>query len=494
MLEKLNLSIEHASWLEEKRKIPSEIAAEAGVVSNGNALGFEYRQNGACMFRKMRREVIAGDQVTKTFWIEPKGAELLLWNEDCLSETVNAPLIMTEGELDALSFLTIGAGPVVSVPNGANLAKPGEGDIKPMEDTAFKYLWDGGKLKRGLRQFGKVILATDDDAKGRILRDELALRLGPTRCWFVTYPAGCKDANDVLMRHGTEALVDLIADAKPFVPNRLVRFSDIPSRADAPRYSSGWPGLDSHLMLVPPELVIVTGSPGAGKSQWALALVANLARLCGLKGAILQFEDNPERNRRDLFRYARSWSNQDRLDMPNGIHGEPVAWVDMMFRTIAPSESLDESEDFNLVWVRSAIEEAACRHDAKWVLIDPWNEIEHVWRINETETAYTNQALRELKRLARRYRIILIVVVHPTKGGAMSKGIADLSLYDCSGSAAWKNKADHGIIVYREDQAAADTHIKIDKSKDYWLMGKPGVVRMRFAPDRASFDFVGYGL
>ena len=46
-----------------------------------------------------------------------------------------------------------------------------------------------------MQQFKKIILATDDDQKGRVLRDELAVRLGRSRCWFVTYPKGCKVAN-----------------------------------------------------------------------------------------------------------------------------------------------------------------------------------------------------------------------------------------------------------------------------------------------------------
>jgi len=278
----------------------------------------------------------------------------------------------------------------------------------------------------------------------------------------------------------------LIADARPIVPDRLVSFSDIPSRAELPRYSSGWTGLDQHLMIVPPELIVVTGTPGSGKSQFTLALGANLARMHGLKGAILQFEDKPDRNRNDLLRYARSWEGQ-------GITGTPAAWVDRMFKTIAPAEDDDGAVDFNLEWLRATIEEAACRHEAKWVLVDPWNEVEHVWRVNETETGYTNQALRELKRLTRRYQIALIIVTHPSKAGGTNKGIDEMSLYDISGSAAWKNKADHGIIVARESPTAVETYIKVDKSKDFKTMGHPGVVRMQFAPERASFAFLGSG-
>jgi twinkle protein len=483
MLAKLQLSIEHAKWLEAVRKIPCEVAAEMGVVSKGSNIAFEFRQKGVPSFIKVRQETVRDGETTKTFWIEPKGSALCLWNEDCLSEPSEAPLIITEGEFDALAFLAAGATHVVSVPNGSPLDKPGEGEIDPTQDSAFGYLWDGGKLKPGLQRFAKIILATDDDHKGRVLRDELAVRLGRTRCWWVRYPDGCKDANEVLVQHGADIVQDMIADAKPIVPNRLVPFSEIPSRADLPRYGSGWGAFDNHFRVVPPQLIVVTGRPNAGKSQWTLALVCNLARLHGLKGAILQFEDNPERNRRDLIRYAKAWQNQT----ANGIAEDPVRWVDRMFRTISPGEDLNEANDFDLRWLETAIDEAATRHGCRWVLVDPFNEIEHLWGRQDTEATYLNRALRQLKRITRRYQIALIVVAHPTKEGGKSKTIEDADLYDVNGGAVWNNKADLGVIVWADNVGTLDRRIKVSKSKDFTRMGHPGIVQMQFDEERATF-------
>jgi twinkle protein len=489
MLSKLPLSIEHAAWLETERKIRSELAAEMGVVSKGKNLAFEYRRNGAPVFLKVRKEMIAdGGTPIKTFWIEPKGVELRLWNEDCLSEPSGAPLVITEGEIDALSCLETGTTPhVVSVPNGAALDKAGEGDIFPAEDSAFRYLWGAdGKLKAGLRGFAKIILATDADPRGLILRDELATRFGRPRCWFVTYPDGCKDANEVLVRYGADRLRAMIADAKPMVPSKLVSFSDIPVPADDTWYSSGWEGFDNHFRLRPPQLIVVTGVPNAGKSQWTLALVANYARLHKLKGATLQFEDDVERNREDLLRYAKAWHRQQR----GGIHEEPSAWVDRMFKTISPSEDLDNENDLNLVWLKASIEEAAIRHDCKWVLIDPWNEVEHLWGRQDTEATYLNRALKDLKRMARRYRITIIIVAHPNLAGGRVKAIEEASLYDINGGAVWNNKADLGVIVWADDVTAPLRKIKVAKSKSFMRFGTPGIVDMEFDSRKATFNFL----
>jgi hypothetical protein len=91
----------------------------------------------------------------------------------------------------------------------------GKGDVDPENDKAFAWLW---AYREQLARFDKIILATGGDRPGMVLRDELALRLGGKRCWFVRYPSGCKDANEVLGKLGTDALAAVIASALPMVP------------------------------------------------------------------------------------------------------------------------------------------------------------------------------------------------------------------------------------------------------------------------------------
>jgi twinkle protein len=479
MLAKLQLSEEHAQWLEEERKIPCDLAAELGVVSKGENLAFEYRQRGAASFRKFRGP-------DKRFWIEPKGAELCLWNEDCLNESSDAPVIVTEGEIDALSFLASGYSHVVSVPNGAP-SKAGEGNINPDTDRQFAYLWRDRNRHPGFAGVEKIILATDADKPGQILRDELAIRLGRPRCWYVTYPQGCKDANEVLVKHGPDMLRKMIASARPIVASKLVSFSEIPSRADARRYSTGWSYFDRHFMLSPPQLIVVTGKPNHGKSEWTVAMCANLARLHSLKGAILQFEDNPDRNRRSLLNYAKGWSGTQQA---KGIQEDPAAWIDHMFKTISPNEDMNEENDFDLGWLKAAIAEAATRHGCRWILIDPWNEVEHLWGRQDTEATYLNRALRELKRLGRRFQIAIIIVAHPNMQGGRMTSVTDATLYDINGGAVWNNKADLGVIVWADEVASPDRWVKVAKSKDFIRFGQPGTVRMRFDPTHSTYSVI----
>jgi twinkle protein len=298
------------------------------------------------------------------------------------------------------------------------------------------------------------------------------------------------NTNDVLLAHGADALHEMVAKAKPIVASRLVSFSDIPARANDTRYSTGWIDFDPHFRLVPAQLIVITGKPNHGKSEWVLSLCMNFARLHGLKGAILQFEDDPERNRKALIRYARAWSG---LQQRAGVGEDAVAWVDRMFKTISPSEDLNDDQDFTLEWLKSAIEEAATRHGCRWVLIDPWNEVEHLWGKQDTEATYLNRALRELKRLGRRFRIAIIIVTHPTKEGGKVPSVADFTLYDINGGAVWNNKADLGVVVWADNVATPDRWVKVAKSKDFIRFGQPGTVLMRFDAARSIYNVIPNG-
>ncbi len=75
------------------------------------------------------------------------------------------------------------------------------------------------------------------------------------------------------------------------------------------------------------------------------------------------------------------------------------------------------------------------RDGIKVLVVDPWNELEHARRPQETETQYTARAIRALKKFAAAYDVLVIVVVHPTKAGG-GKEQGELSLYDADGVGA----------------------------------------------------------
>ena len=483
------ISTATAEWLENTRRIPVEVAARCGVVEVNGKLSFEYRTSGRLHYRKSRIDKGSGE---KSFLRDRKEAVTCAYLENMIQDDpdLSCPLVVCEGEIDALSLVAAGVPNVISVPDGAQLSEIGKGKIVASEDKAFGWLWDANGMKPHFRQFDRVVLAVDNDAKGLILREELAVRFERWRCDFVKFPDGCKDPNDVLVKYGGAALLEIIETALPMVPNRLVPFGNIPETGTGEVFGSGFDLLDDKLGFgfVIPELVVVTGEPGSGKSELTAVIGANLANYHQLPGAILQFEDRSVRVRDTLIRYASSKvANIETREQAR-------AWVDTWFRTIEPDQNLDLDQDYTIGWLMETIREARVRHGCRWVIIDPWNELEHMWDRTQTEAAYTNDALRKIKRIARAHQIIIFIVAHPSKEGGRQKEVADMDLYGISGSAAWANKADHGLIVHRPDKAKEDFYLKVAKSKDHLVMGKPGIVRMKYMPASGIYKCIALGV
>ncbi len=81
---------------------------------------------------------------------------------------------------------------------------------------ASKFSFLGGVAEERLRAATRVILATDMDAPGQKLADELARRIGYAKCSRVTWPEGCKDANETFMNLGKTAVLEALANAQPY--------------------------------------------------------------------------------------------------------------------------------------------------------------------------------------------------------------------------------------------------------------------------------------
>lgn len=456
-----------------ERGLDPEVATRLGARFSGGRFTFDTTKGGVLLYRKVRTP-------EKQFFIEPKGQKLQFWGLDevpVLPSRPSEPLIITEGEFDRIAVVQSVGGYVLSVPNGV-AGKRSEGDIVIAEDNRFGYLWDGERLIPEVDQFDKIILCTDGDDPGLILRDELALRIGETRCWYVTYPEGCKDANDVVLRDRESALRAMIDGARPLRPGYLMKPSDIPPRALNQTFSTGWGFMDKHMMLERPELVVVTGQPNHGKGQFIRCLAFNLARAHGWRTAFLAQEDPAHRVKRDMRRFAMGkyrYPNQEQ-------QREALDWIDNHFRI----SQMPEDEPVTLEMVEREMEAAALHHNCQVFVLDPWNEVEHRFAKGEAETQYIERALRQLLRKMRRLNLVLIIAAHPTK---ISEG-ERANLYKISGSANWKNKCQHGIVIHKEHKDSNSVEINVEKSKDWETMGIPGKVYMDFSREFCDYEFI----
>jgi len=122
------------------------------------------------------------------------------------------------------------------------------------------------------------------------------------------------------------------------------------------------------------------------------------------------------------------------------------------------------------------------RKGIRGLVIDPWNEIEHDRPRELTETEYISRSLKRIRTFARQKGIHVWVVAHPAKLYRERDGDYPVpSLYDISGSAHWRNKADNGLTIWRESgyDRTSDVDIHVQKIR-FRQVGKTGLVTLKF--------------
>lgn len=446
---------------------------------NGKVIVFPFVDGGSVVAEKYRAP---GKRFSQR-----KGGRRTFWNADIMDDPAleaGTPLIITEGELDALTAIDCGFPFTVSVPDGAPAVRDGEdpealGDADPEDEASgkFEFVWNNRHRTKRIKRF---ILAVDNDPPGQRLAAELRRRLSASRCMFVTYPEGCKDLNDVLRKYGRDAVTKCLNEAKPYPVKGLYRLSDYPEVAEPKTYSTGWADLDEHLKLWLGELLVVTGIPGMGKSTWVMNLCVNLARLHGWVTAVASFEIPTVPALRYKLRLAvtslpsHSWH---RL-----LLQEADGFIQRHFVFIDDDPVGGSDDDLTLEWLLERAADAVMRDGIKVLVIDPWNEVEHARPKGESETQYVNRALRAIRRFALRYDVLAIVVAHPTKAVGNDGNSRVPTLYDIEGSAAWFNKPDHGIVVDVPNLEHKETVIWIKKTRFSWS-GRRGDVTLEYLPE-----------
>lgn len=423
----------HRAWIE-ARGISAELAEKFGLetISKDGAawLAVPYVERGRTINHKYRLTSEKRHQMDS-------GAPLTLWNHDALLEDTGKPVVICEGEWDAMVAIAHGFR-AVSVPNGA----PGEETADVANAKRYEYLWRSRDLLNRVKNF---ILATDDDAAGRNLRSDLVALLGADRCSFVEYPFPAKDLNEVLLEHGSGAVSAAIANAKPVPVRGLYKISDFPDPGPMHTIPIGVPGLEDLISIVPGTLTVMTGWAGEGKTSLTIAILSHLIRH-NIPVTIGTFETAA---RPILERKLRAGVMQCG---ENTITREQIREADELLadNVNVIAQMVGEDQEMTLEDVLEFARIAVLRDGSRLLLIDPWNEIEHKRRADESETEYTGRAIRALKHFARQHQVAVWVVAHPAKPSDGKRGTP--GLYSISGSAHWANKPDFGLVFTRNKE------------------------------------------
>lgn len=386
-----------------------------------------------------------------------KDAKLILYGLDTIND-YSKPVVICEGEIDALTIWQCGHTQVLSVPNGAS------------KNGTLEYLDNSIDRLNDVNQF---IIWTDNDAPGIALRLELIRRLGEERCLIVN--SDLKDANEVLIAKGETYVNEAIEKATPAKLSGIINVSDedaelmsIYNNGLPPGDSTGINELDNLITWEHFRLTVVTGIPSHGKSEFVDFIMMRLMCFQNWKIAYYSPENYPRALH--LLKLIEKISGRStRGNLKIGIE-ELKQVKDFMEDHIFMIKP--EDEDFCIDSILDHAKKLVRRNGIRALVLDPWNKLDHGDDV-KNETLYISKQLDKLSSFAQLNRVHIFLVAHPTKMKKENGKFEVPTLYDIAGSAHFYNKADNGLCVYR-DFDSGRTSVYVQKVK-FKHIGKTGV-------------------
>lgn len=391
----------------EGRSISSEIAKKYEISikqDTDNILVFPfYDEKGELRFIKYRKTDFDKDKDKNKEWCEKDCKPILFGMKQCVDF---GRVVITEGQLDSLAVATAGIDNAVSVPTGAN------------GFTWIPYCWDW------LTKFEEIVVFGDCE-KGKItLLEEISKRF-PNKVKHVREAdyLECKDANDILIKYGPEAIRKAIEQAVALPVKRVIPLADVESVNiyGLEKLETGIKELDETLYGgIPFGIVsLLAGKRGDGKSTLASQIMANAIQQ-GLNTFVYSGE-LPNYLYKSWFDFQIAGRNHITENEKDGrvnrfITNPNQKLIDNWYREkafIYDNRIIDDDEQEDLL---HTIIQAIQQHDIKVILID---NLMTAMYIDEKKGSdkYDQQGkfVRELTKIALQYECLILLVAHRRK-------------------------------------------------------------------------------
>jgi len=377
-----------------------------------------------------------------------KGAEKIFYNIDSI--VGHSFCVIVEGEIDVLALHEAGINNSISVPNGATL---GNNNLDYL-DNCIDYFADKEK----------VIIAVDQDEPGQALRQELIRRLGAEVCYTCSFD-DCKDANEYLLKYGSERLSKTIQDARPVPLENVTTFKDIEGEITdfvqngfKPGFQIGLRNFDEIFSTYTGQFITVTGIPSSGKSDFVDQMVIGYNKEYNWKIAFASPENAP------TYLHAHKLMRKIWEGMPSQKDIANDKWTQIS-EYINDNFFFIDMERYTLDSVLKKGAELVKRKGIKCLVIDPFNKVRDVDAKTEDVNRYTMEYLTKIETFAKKYDVLVIIVAHPTKMYKDANGkIEEPTMYNIKGGGEWYDASYHGLLVHR-DYENKTTKVKVLKVK-----------------------------
>jgi len=419
-------------------------------------------------------------------------AELIPYNIDAILR--KDVCYITEGEFDCMTMSQCGFPETISVPNGAQ------------KNLSFLDRF----IETHFEDKTRIVLALDNDTKGNMLKQELLRRLGEERCRLVQWSDDCKDANEELLKHGAESLREKVNNAKEIPLSGIQTVEDVESSLDELFVNGKQHGaetrmgeFDKVITFETGRYMVVTGRPGDGKSEFVDELCLRLCLLHGWKVAYFSPENTPityhlsklveklsgyqfEANGRmtwELYKGCKKWISENICHILPGTDVDPT--IDE-FNADYQHAVEDKTDRYTLPAILEKARQAISRRGVRILVIDPLNNIEP--EPGYEDLRWDRMVNAELRRFARKYHCLVILVAHPRKVNRanLDGNKRRVEMNDINGSADFGNMSDFCLSVDRDDEMKV-VSIYVDKVK-FKHLGSRGVYFFHY--DKCSGRYV----
>lgn len=376
-----------------------------------------YDEQNNLQFVKYRKTDFQKGRDSSKEWCEPNCKPILFGIDNCDPQASDT-LILTEGQIDSLSVAECGIPNAVSVPTGAN------------GFTWVPYCWDF------LGQYKTLIVFGDHEHEHITLLDEMKVRFhGTVKHVREEDYKDCKDANEILVKYGKQAVIDAVAQAVPVEVSRIRRLADV-ERQDITQLSwidSGIRSLDRALGgFFFGQLVIVTGASGTGKSTVISYICAHAIRQNATvfiysgelpDWQLQQWFDRQVAGPKHINKIVSGNGFTDYSVIPEAAQSIHEWYEDLCYFYDNGELPEDEDEHESLPEI---LEKAIVQYGCRVLMID---NLMTAIDDDVSSDFYRQQSafVRKLVSLAKKYNVLIFLVAHPRKTSAEKFGNDDIS-------------------------------------------------------------------